>query len=144
MTRKHAETMAAFWSAFEGGHFDRIESELMAPDIEFVMPGVPPQRGIAAVRALWEAWRGAFPDMRHETLHAVEGPSSYAAETRFSGTHTGTMQSPQGEVPPTGRTIKWTSADIVRLDPTTGRIGSWHVYHDPMALLGQLGLLAGP
>jgi predicted ester cyclase len=137
----HAQRLAAFWTAFERGELDRIEAELVAPDIEFVMPGAPKLRGSKSVRQLWDAWKTAFPDMRHETVHAVEGGDTYAAETRFTATHTGTLRSPQGEVAPTGKTIRWESADIVRFE--NGRIASWHVYHDQMAMLGQLGLIAG-
>jgi predicted ester cyclase len=137
----HAQRLSAFWKAFEGGDLDRIEVELVSPDIEFVMPGAPKLRGSKAVRQLWDAWKAAFPDMKHETVHAVEGGDTYAGETRFSATHTGTLRSPQGEIAPTGKSIRWESADIVRFE--NGRIASWHVYHDQMAMLAQLGLIAG-
>jgi predicted ester cyclase len=135
----HAERLSAFWSAFERGELDRIEAELMSPDIEFVMPGAPKLRGVKQVRQLWESWKAAFPDMKHQTVHAIEGADTYAAETHFTATHTGTLRSAQGEIAPTGKAIRWESADIVRLKD--GKIASWHVYHDQMAMLGQLGLL---
>src|SRR4051794_32888326 len=89
----HAERMSAFWSAFERGELDRIEAELVSPDVEFVMPGAPKLRGIKQVRQLWESWKAAFPDMKHEEVHAIEGADTYAAETRFTATHTGTLRS---------------------------------------------------
>jgi predicted ester cyclase len=138
---KNSERLAAFWSAFGRGDFDHIEADLVTPDIEFVMPGAPKVTGAQPVRQLWEAWRAAFPDMHAEAAHAVESGDTYAAETRFTGTHTGTLRSPQGEVPPTGKAVHWESADIVRF--ANGKIASWHVYHDQMVILGQLGLLGG-
>ena len=135
----HAHTMESFWKAFGTGDFERIAGSLAQPDVEFVMPGAPPLRGIPAVRGLWEAWRAAFPDMRHETAHAIEHDDTYAAETRFVATHTGTLRNAQGEVPPTGRVIRWQSADVVRF--RDGKIASWHVYHDQLPLLAQLGLM---
>ncbi len=135
------DRMDAFWNAFEAGDFQRIACELCAADIEFVMPGVPPLKGARAVLELWQGWRAAFPDMRHETRSAIEQSRSYAAETRFVATHSGTLRSPQGEVPPTGRTLRWESADIVRFEGD--KIASWHVYHDQIPLLTQLGLIGG-
>ena len=135
----HRERMDAFWKAFEAGEIDRVIAEMVTPDIEFTMPGTPPLHGAAQARRLWTAWREAFPDMRHETAHAIEADDTYSAETRFSGTHTGMLRGAQGEIPATGKTVRWESADVVRFE--RGRIKSWHVYHDQMALLGQLGLM---
>jgi predicted ester cyclase len=134
-------TVDAFWKAFEAGKIEEVFAQHVAPDVEFVMPGAPPMRGAAAVRGLWEAWRVAFPDMRHETLHAIESGETYAAETSFAGTHKGPLRGAQGEVPPTGKTIRWQSADVIRF--RGGKIASWHVYHDQIPMLVQLGLMGG-
>jgi ketosteroid isomerase-like protein len=37
--------------------------------------------------------------------------------------------------------VGWQSADIVRVHD--GKITSWHVYHDPMSMLAQLGVALG-
>jgi predicted ester cyclase len=142
MSMNRRSTMETFWKHFEHGEIDRIVAELVTTDVEFVMPGAPRLRGAAQVRKLWEAWRAAFPDMRHETVHAIEDGDTYAAETRFAGTHTGTLHGARGEVPPTGRVVKWESADIVRFEG--GKIASWRVYNDQIPFLAQLGLMDGP
>jgi predicted ester cyclase len=135
----HRDRIEAFWKAFEKGEMDRIIAEMVTDDVEFTMPGAPKLKGAREVRGLWEAWRAAFPDMRHETVHAVEQGDTYAAETRFAGTHTGTLRGAQGEVPPTNKTIRWESADVIRI--AGGKIASWHVYHDQLPFLAQLGLM---
>src|SRR2546429_4224842 len=105
--------LEAFWTAFEDGDLTRA-TEAFTPDCELVMPGMPPMKGAAAVRGMFEAWRAALPDMRHETLHRVESGDTYAAETRFTGTHTGPLRTPAGELPPTKRAVSWQSADVIR------------------------------
>lgn len=127
--------LEAFWKAYEAGDVAKA-TEAFAPDCEMVMPGMPPLKGAAAVRAMFEAWRGALPDMRHETVHGIEAGDTYAGETRFTGTHTGPLRTPAGELPPTRRSVSWQSADVVRF--REGRIASWHVYHDAGALFAQL------
>lgn len=132
-----SRVVASFWSAFLARRLDEVFARHMADECEFVMPGMPPLRGAEQVRPVLEAYLQAFPDFGFQTLHAVESGDTYAAETRFTGTHTGALPTPQGPIAPTGRAVSWQSADIVRV--RGGQIASWHVYHDPIALLAQLG-----
>ena len=124
-----------FWAAIEGGDLAGA-GELLAPDCEFTMPDIPALNGAEAVRGMFETWLAALPDMRHRTVHQIERGDTYAAETHFTATHTGALRTPAGDLPPTKRRLAWQSADIIRF--RGGRIVSWHVYHDPAALLGQL------
>ena len=130
-----------FWKTFDRRDFDALCRDSLAADCEFVMPGSPPMRGTAAIRQMFEAYATAFPDFACETVHAIESGDTYAAETRFSGLHRAPLRTPHGEIPATNRRVTWQSADIVRVQG--GRIVSWHVYHDPIPLLAQLGVAAG-
>ena len=98
-------------------------------------------RGEAQILGMFQAYLSAFPDFAVHTLHAIESADTYAAESRFEGTHRGPLVSSQGNIPATGRRVSWQSADIVRV--SDGKIVSWHVYHDPIPLLAQLGVAQG-
>lgn len=130
-----------FWKTFEAHRFDELFRDLVAERCEFVMPGMPPMRGHAPVRQMFEAYARAFPDFACEPLHGIESGDTYAGEARYTGTHRGPLATPQGELPPTGNPVTWDSADIVRVE--SGKIVSWHIYHDPIRLLAQLGVVAG-
>jgi predicted ester cyclase len=132
----------AFWRAFQAKRWDELQREHIASDCRFTMPGMPVLAGSDAIRAMFEAYAAAFPDLRHETLHAIESGETYAAETRYTGTHRGALRGPQGEIAATGKTISWQSADIVRA--RGGKIVSWHIYHDQIPFLTQLGVLPPP
>jgi len=136
-----AEIVSSFWSAFEAGRIDEAIRDHLADDCEIVMPGSPPLRSAPAIRGMFEAYRTAFPDFAHRTLHAIESGDTYAAETRYTGTHRGALATPSGVIAPTGREVRWQSADVVRMQ--AGKIVSWHVYHDPMPMLAQLGVALG-
>lgn len=56
--------------------------------------------------------------------------------------HTGSLPSPNGPIPPTGRTVVLESCDLART--RDGMIISFHSYFDQLSLLAQLGLLADP
>lgn len=60
----------------------------------------------------------------------------------YSGTHTGVLATPQGEVTATGRTLKLALCDVVEI--AAGRIVSIRAYYDQMAFAAQLGLLPKP
>ena len=49
------------------------------------------------------------------------------------------MPSPNGPIPPTGRTVVLESCDIGH--PRDGKVVSFHSYMDQLAMLAQLGLL---
>ena len=57
------------------------------------------------------------------------------------GAHTGTMTTPMGSIPATGRSVLLQFCDVLELKD--GRIASWRQYLDTASLLAQLGVSAG-
>jgi ketosteroid isomerase-like protein len=110
--------------------------DLYAPEAFYAMPGVTVRP--IELPALLRCWTGAFPDLRVDPLHAVSTAAGAAVELRLTGTHTGTLHSPFGTVAPTGRTVSWDVADVVRV--RRGRIAAWRSYFDWGQLLDALGL----
>ena len=93
------------------------------------------------IRQMLEAYRTGFPDLHHRIKHHVESGDTIAIELDAIGTHTGPMQTPQGVVPATGKRVVFESCDYIRF--RGDKVVSWHVYHDPIALLAQLGVAGG-
>ena len=62
-----------------------------------------------------------------------------ASEARFTGTHSGNLRTPNGEIPATGNTVVSSYALVVRVE--NDRFTSFHIYFDVAELLGQLGLM---
>ena len=81
----------------------------------------------------------AFPDGRLETSRLLAEGSVVAAEGQFTGTHTGVMRTPAGDVAATGRhvDVPWMSSYEIRGD----ELASEHLYFDQAAMLSQLGLM---
>ncbi len=99
-------------------------------------------RGPEQIGAYMQGLLTAFPDMRITVRKLVADGDSVAAEVRFTGTHSGPMHMPTGEVPPTGRTIDVEAADFITVE--NGLVTSWRVYLDSMIFMRQLGLLPQP
>ena len=85
---------------------------------EFVPTDAPDRAAIPPSQewqAALEAYKGGFPDLRHEIVSAVETPDSIAVELRITMTHTGVFATPMGELPPTGNTVVLEACDVVLL-----------------------------
>lgn len=81
----------------------------------------------------------AMPDFTHEIRGlAVELGQTLAFELHATGTFTGPLAMPGGDVLPTGRTIDVSAADFWRFE--NGLIVEYHLYFDQLDFRGQLGL----
>ena len=125
-----------FYEAFNRGDFDAVAA-VFAPDVETTNPGLGTVQGVEAWRAYGEAFKRALPDARLNLRAAVEAGERVAVEGAFTGTFTAPLMSPQGEVPPTGRTIDVPYADFFTM--REGRIVAHRVYYDQVELGTQLG-----
>ena len=130
-----------FYAAYNAGYtsdtlpqFDR--------DVVTVDPAAGEMRGIDAFAGYLGGFIRAIPDAKLNVVRAVESGDMVAIEGTFTGTNTGPLASPQGEIPPTGRAFVLPYMEIYEV--RGGRIVSHHIYYDQMSFLGQLGLLPPP
>lgn len=84
------------WDAMESGDVERL-SGLIADDVEYAMAGQH-ARGLHEFMPFVTDYMTAFPDLRHEVLDAVEVGDTIALELHVTGTHTGPLQTPKGEI----------------------------------------------
>ena len=132
--RAIAERAFALMNAHELGKL----VELIADDCDVVFAGAPTMRGPREFAGFVRAWLDAFPDIKHEIVSYVEDGDAASWEVRVTGTHTGTMVTRNGPLPATGRRITIEAVDVARF--RDGKAVSWHIYHDQLAVLQQLGL----
>ena len=110
---------------------------LFAPDGTLEEPA-----GRAAGRdevvAYWQQFFAAFPDLR--VVDEVEGDGGDTAINEWSavGTHLGPLETPDGTVEATGRSIALRGCDVIGV--RGGEITGHRVYYDPVQLGAQLGL----
>jgi predicted ester cyclase len=116
---------------------------MMAADVDWLTPDGP-LHGRDAVREYVGRFREAFPDARHTIDRAVESGSAVAVEGRWTGTHTGPFATPQGDVPPTGRTVTMAFALFVDGDLEKREGERAAIYMDQLAMAAQLGLIPAP
>jgi predicted ester cyclase len=125
------------WAAVFAGRVPELAG-LFTADAEMVTATTSVQ-GTERVMGVFGRHRDSYPDMKHELLTVVEDADGTMAcrEVRFTGTHLGELRNPRtgGVIPPTGKTVTWTAAEVIRADG--GKITAWHAYFDRMALMEQ-------
>ena len=108
--------------------------------LEATMPGGMRLTGRDAADALWNTYQVAFPDNRLEIISIHTDARGGVHEGRATGTHTGVLRGPQGEIQPTGKPATLDFCGVYEFEE--GKITSFHLYFDQMEMLSQLGLMA--
>jgi steroid delta-isomerase-like uncharacterized protein len=93
-------------------------------------------RGAAGVKEFMLGWLGPFPDGHIEIDTLAQAGDVAVCEFRGIGTHTGTLHTPMGDIPATGRGVNVAFCDVVRV--RDGRITSIRTYFDSATFAAQL------
>jgi predicted ester cyclase len=83
-------------------------------------------------------YNDAFPDNRLDIIAIHADDRGGVHEGRATGTHTGTLRGPGGEIAPTGRTATVDFCGVYEFEE--GKITSYHLYFDQAEMLSQLGI----
>jgi steroid delta-isomerase-like uncharacterized protein len=112
---------------------------VLADDVVFEAPGGVRGQGKIACVAFFSAWFEAFSDA-HVEVHAVHVLDDVIVEEgTFTGTHDGVLRGPQGDLPPTGRSVSVAYMQVLRF--RDGKHASFHLIFDRLSMLEQLGLV---
>lgn len=84
----------------------------------------------------------AFSDASTEITDVNAGEDFAVVEFVGRGTHDGTLRSPAGEVPPTGRSTEIRFCEVLRLE--NGKISRSRTYLDLATMMTQLGVMPAP
>jgi predicted ester cyclase len=127
-----------FYERFGDGDLDAAVA-LFAAGVRINDPGLGPVEGLEALRSYLDGLKGPVPDALAIVERMFEVGDTVIVEGRFTGTNTGPLPGPDGDLPPLGRTIDLPFADFARI--SDHRIVEYRTYYDQIALLTQLGLM---
>jgi hypothetical protein len=117
---------------------------MQAPDCAWITPNGE-LHGHDELRAWLSPWLSGFPtERRHELTRVDERDGTIYAEGVFHGVNAGPMETPEGTLPPTGRTVAMPFAIFGEADAEAGVAHRIRIYYDQLGFLGQLGLLPEP
>ncbi len=93
-------------------------------------------KGPETVEAM-QGWKSAMPDVKGTVSTALEADNQVVLEVSWHGTHTGPLVTPEGEIPPSGKTQTTPGAWVFDFDGDSLR-ESRH-YFDMLTFLQQIG-----
>jgi steroid delta-isomerase-like uncharacterized protein len=117
-------------------------AKVLADDVVFRAPGSIRGSGKAACTAFFASWFHAFSDA-HVDVHAAHFLGDVAVEEgTFTGTQTGVLSGPMGNIPPTGRRVEVDYVQVLHF--RDGKHASFNLVFDQLTMLEQLGLIPAP
>jgi len=137
-TRSLIERDIELWNARD---FDAWLAGIDLHRVEMQGPGGMRLTGREAAETMWTTWQEAFPDNRLQTIAIHADDRGGVHESMATGTHTGTLRTPAGDIPPTGKTAQMRISGVYEFDE--GKVTSYHLYFDQAELMSQLGLTPG-
>jgi steroid delta-isomerase-like uncharacterized protein len=84
-----------------------------------------------------KGWKAAMPDVTGTVTNTFESGDQVVQEVTWSGTHTGPLATPDGEIPASGN-HQTTPASIV-LEYDGDQLKEWRHYFDMLTFLQQIG-----
>jgi predicted ester cyclase len=111
-------------------------------DSVLVAPGDMTVKGPQAIKEYNKNWITAFPDAKVDVKTIFAMGNQVAIDAVFSGTHDGTLKTPMGDVPATGRKVNGDFIEVLEVD--RGLIKHAHLMFDQVQLMTQLGMAPTP
>ena len=123
--------------AFGAGDWGRLQAGL-TPDACYDELGTQRKvEGLEKIVELFKGWKSAFPDAVGTVTSAVSSGNKAALEVIWTGTHTGSLATAAGTIPPSGKRQETPGAIFFTFEG--GKIKESRQYFDSMTLLKQIG-----
>lgn len=137
----NAELIRSSYDAWNNRDFDFMEEHVL-PDVTMTMMGSGQVlQGMDGVRTYGEQWAQAFPDGTATVDTLIAQGDHVVVEFTGRGTHTGTLTTPMGDIPATGRSVTLHFLDIYEF--SGDKVRAQRTYLDTGSLMAQLGITAG-
>jgi steroid delta-isomerase-like uncharacterized protein len=127
------------WLGAFNAHDEEALRAVTADNCVFEGPGEVRLEGRDASVGYAMNWLNAFSDAKIQADRVVVGGDWVAMTGVFKGTHDGTLSSPDGDVPATGRTLDGRHSSFIRF--ADGKAVEEYLYYDQMDVITQLGLM---
>jgi predicted ester cyclase len=133
----HEDLLNRILKAFDSGDAEGAAAQYEPDAAYYLYPDV--MHGREAVRASVQSWLTAFPDTKWHVKNLMSSGDTFIAEGLFRGTHTGPLGTPEGEIPPTGKSVELPCCFIGQVSEN-GLIAEDRTYLNAAIMMEQLGL----
>ena len=124
--------------AYNEKDWDKVKAGV-APEMVYDELGTQRKvEGVDEVLAVWKGWAAAMPDSKATFNSEVASGNTVVLEITWRGTHQGPLKTPDGEIPPTGKSFELRACQVVEV--ANDKVKSVRHYFDMGSLLRQLGV----
>jgi steroid delta-isomerase-like uncharacterized protein len=114
--------------------------DMATNDVDITLMAFPQKlTGRDGFRQFMQRFATAFSDMKKEVTNHVASEEQVVCEFKLRGTHDGPLQTPTGEVPPTGKTVDLSVIEVMGF--RGGKVSVIRNYSDTATLMRQLGVI---
>ena len=92
-----------------------------------------------AFKTYEKSFQRAFPDGKLVLKSSIEAGNKVAVEGAYTGTHTGPLSGPSGDIAPTNRRLNLEFSDVFEIHGN--RITRHRIYYDQVQFKVQIGLM---
>ncbi|HEY0645559.1 MAG TPA: ester cyclase [Nocardioides sp.] len=136
----NADLARRLHEAWNERSFDEM-AEASAPDAKITIVGSGDTfEGREGSRAYNTMWADGFPDGKVTVDRVIASGDYVVVEFTGRGTHTGTLVTSMGDIPPTGRSLTLQLCDVMEFKD--GKVRSQTTYFDSGSMMAQLGITA--
>ena len=137
----NADLARSLYLGWNDRDFDRL-AEMVTADSEVIVVGTGEvYKGPEGSRRYNTAWAEGFPDGKITIDNVIEAGDCVVVEFTGRGTHTGTLTTPMGSIPATGRSLTLQLCDVIEFED--GKVKRQRTYFDTGSMMAQLGLATG-
>jgi steroid delta-isomerase-like uncharacterized protein len=137
--QKNRQIIEKHFEAVNARTSPAIAAEINTADVVWRnVPAGASFRGPDGYQQFLSVWLTAFPDAKVEVKNIAAGDDFAVAQFIGRGTHNGPLNTPSGDVPPTGKPMAVEFCEVYSLKG--GRIATCDLYFDAMGLMKQLGV----
>jgi len=105
---------------------------------------MPPSNGKQAIVDNLKNMATAFPDFAITPTMIFVNGNKVAEVGVYTGTNSGAMKGPQGEMPATNKKVGVWYLNVLEIDPAAGGVTKESLYTDEGTMMGQLGMVKMP
>ena len=111
--------------------------EALTPQCYYDEVATRKAEGVEAIIELWQGWAKTLPDAHGKVENAYLSEGAVIFELNWTGTMTGPMETPDGEIPPTNKSFVNRGCQIVELEGD--RAKAIRHYFDIATMMSQVG-----
>ena len=125
--------------AFNAADWDRVAEHLTSDAVYNELGTQRTINGRDEIIQALQSWKAAMPDVKGTITNSFSDGTTVSLEVSWTGTHTGPLETPDGVIPPSGKSQTTPASWLLEFEGE--KIKESRHYFDMVTLLTQIGAM---